>query len=638
MARRSVLAVALALLLAGPALADMYPDASNAKLPEAARNLGMVENVRNWGAIGDGNSHPLSTRYGTLAEAQTIRPSATILAQEIDWCAMQGAIDYFQTLPVDATVNGSPGGTIVIPAGTTLKMGNSPITANRISLTIRGDDRTTSSVKVAAPYWLQFGLDNHMSFASAAVATGGAGYTIGNVLTIQGGTSLSTVTPGTLTVTNAVGGVIQPGGVSVMSGGSYGTPPENPVSVTGGSGTGATFDIGLVRPFGGTLTLDNLHLIADAPGVWALKGQWNFPSASTWISRILMDTAGTGYWLGGFDMLSVTNSTFSEVDTRNLQDSAVLNAGTQDALFVVRQHNALMGLFGHNWNRINAFWFYGGAIRYTLTSPAFVGYQGLQFRRIECAVGYHCLRFENVPGGGAYANVFIDNLYSSQTVRAIEMETGAGVIITNSGWGLGTTRITSLPGTSTGLYLNNVNQVITKGNACGAALAEIPDYTCIHLAGTSGIGLHAGNMLTNPIAHPALRGYVFDSGTAQQQQHDDFFGANVTPVVNSGINNTTWTNPLAPGCLTKSLAAAESYTIPTGINCIYFSNTLVASATVTMPAAAINNQTMTMTWFGGVTALTVSPNAGQALGGAPTAATSQTPFRWQLLAGRWQRI
>lgn len=46
----------------------------------------------NFGAIGDGLTHPLSTRYATLALAQVDYPFATALTQEIDYCALQAAI------------------------------------------------------------------------------------------------------------------------------------------------------------------------------------------------------------------------------------------------------------------------------------------------------------------------------------------------------------------------------------------------------------------------------------------------------------------------------------------------------------------------------------------------------------------
>lgn len=49
--------------------------------------------VRWFGAIGDGANHPLSQRYSTLAAAQAIYPHATALTDEIDWCAIQAALN-----------------------------------------------------------------------------------------------------------------------------------------------------------------------------------------------------------------------------------------------------------------------------------------------------------------------------------------------------------------------------------------------------------------------------------------------------------------------------------------------------------------------------------------------------------------
>lgn len=46
-----------------------------------------------FGAIGDGLSHPLSERFATLAEAQAVYPFAAALTEEIDRCAIQLAVN-----------------------------------------------------------------------------------------------------------------------------------------------------------------------------------------------------------------------------------------------------------------------------------------------------------------------------------------------------------------------------------------------------------------------------------------------------------------------------------------------------------------------------------------------------------------
>jgi hypothetical protein len=66
-------------------------------------------NVKAFGAVGDGSTHPVSTRYATLGAAQAIYPSATALTQEIDFLAAQRAIEV-------ATAAG--GGSVYFPFGT----------------------------------------------------------------------------------------------------------------------------------------------------------------------------------------------------------------------------------------------------------------------------------------------------------------------------------------------------------------------------------------------------------------------------------------------------------------------------------------------------------------------------------------
>lgn len=73
--------------------------------------------------------------------------------------------------------------------------------------------------------------------ATATVSAGGSGYTVGDVLTVSGGTK---ATAATFTVaTLGGGGAVAT--VTVSNAGNYWTFPTEPASVTGGTGTGATF-------------------------------------------------------------------------------------------------------------------------------------------------------------------------------------------------------------------------------------------------------------------------------------------------------------------------------------------------------------------------------------------------------------
>jgi microcystin-dependent protein len=73
-----------------------------------------------------------------------------------------------------------------------------------------------------------------------AISAAGTSYTPGDTLTVLGGTSSF---PTTITVNSVSGGVVT--GVSIATAGLYTVNPGNPVSVTGGTGTGATFNLTL---------------------------------------------------------------------------------------------------------------------------------------------------------------------------------------------------------------------------------------------------------------------------------------------------------------------------------------------------------------------------------------------------------
>src|SRR5207248_2064939 len=76
--------------------------------------------------------------------------------------------------------------------------------------------------------------------ASASVVAGGGGYDVGDILTVTGGTG--TAARLEVTAVNDGGSIT---GVSVNTAGSYSGNPASSVSVTGGAGAGAAFNLGL---------------------------------------------------------------------------------------------------------------------------------------------------------------------------------------------------------------------------------------------------------------------------------------------------------------------------------------------------------------------------------------------------------
>lgn len=76
---------------------------------------------------------------------------------------------------------------------------------------------------------------------SAAIQAGGTGYTVGDILTVSGGTVVAGLAA-TLEVTTVAAGVIT--GIRVFSCGAYSANPADPVAVTGGTGANdATFNL-----------------------------------------------------------------------------------------------------------------------------------------------------------------------------------------------------------------------------------------------------------------------------------------------------------------------------------------------------------------------------------------------------------
>lgn len=97
-----------------------------------------------------------------------------------------------------------------------------------------------------------------------AIAFGGSGYTLNDILTV----STPALDSALLKVTSVALGVID--GVSVEKEGAYFANPTNPVTVSGGTGTGATFN----------LTLSTAMTQVDVGGINFKDGLWHL---SYWV-------------------------------------------------------------------------------------------------------------------------------------------------------------------------------------------------------------------------------------------------------------------------------------------------------------------------------------------------------------------
>jgi hypothetical protein len=109
---------------------------------------------------------------------------------------------------------------------------------------------------------LAFFANNRRKVTVAVVADGGTDYEVGDQLTVIGGVC----DPAVLQVASAPGGVIA--SVTIHDSGAYTTVPGNPVSVTGGSGSGATFNLTSVAD---AVINSKISSIEHRGGIWYLK-------------------------------------------------------------------------------------------------------------------------------------------------------------------------------------------------------------------------------------------------------------------------------------------------------------------------------------------------------------------------------
>jgi hypothetical protein len=116
----------------------------------------------------------------------------------------------------------------------------SPDTATHSTYANVSADETTGTGYTAGGETLT-GQTLYYSAASATILAGGSGYAASSTfnVTVSGGTE---TTAAVLNVTTNASGVITTVN-SITTGGNYSVLPANPAAVTGGTGTGATFDV-----------------------------------------------------------------------------------------------------------------------------------------------------------------------------------------------------------------------------------------------------------------------------------------------------------------------------------------------------------------------------------------------------------
>ena len=154
-------------------------------------------------------------------------------------------------LPVNIQTKGT--GALNLAAGSSGVNISNGGTVTAITGTAGGSYTTVPTITISAPTTaggVQATGTVGMAQLTTVIAGGGTGYTVNDVLSFVGGTGTAV----TVTVTTVSSGVIT--GFTVANSGTYTVLPTNPISVTGGTGSGATFNVNAwqVRTGGFTIT------------------------------------------------------------------------------------------------------------------------------------------------------------------------------------------------------------------------------------------------------------------------------------------------------------------------------------------------------------------------------------------------
>lgn len=156
----------------GSALIRFLQQGSGARARGLQDKVREQVSVKDYGAIGDGGSHPLSSRYPDLAAAQVDYPFATSLSDEIDWAAFQSAVN--QNAGKGIFV---PGGVYVINRAVSITQGSTSVFgSNRLAPIVRTTSATDDIFRIDTGTAPVSGVSiRHLTLDATVAKTDGAG-------------------------------------------------------------------------------------------------------------------------------------------------------------------------------------------------------------------------------------------------------------------------------------------------------------------------------------------------------------------------------------------------------------------------------------------------------------------------------
>jgi hypothetical protein len=198
-------------------------------------------------AIQAANNQPINFR--TNGEQFRVAPTTTAVNYQVmSGSAANNSVQYYSAgsdTNISMAIQPKGTGAINLAAGSRAVNISNGSTVTNISRTAQGSGYTTltgliwtASAPTTTGGSTATGTVTSLGGVSATLVNGGTGYTAGDVLTVVGGTFSST---SSIRVDTVSGGVIT--AATLTNGGTYTVIPSNPASVTGGSGTGATFNV-----------------------------------------------------------------------------------------------------------------------------------------------------------------------------------------------------------------------------------------------------------------------------------------------------------------------------------------------------------------------------------------------------------
>jgi len=171
---------------------------------------------------------------------------------------------------------------------------------------------------------------------SPVINNSGTGYTVGNTLTVVGGSFSPNAA--SLTVTSVSGGVIT--GVSIAAGGTYTATPTYPASVTGGSGSSATFTLsagigtGLLISNAGSGYIEQPTVTFSGGGGSSAAAYATVGSATVFRSLANMGVfTGAGQQFGVLDSVAISTAYWNAVGGAGTADLRT-NSGATGGAFI----------------------------------------------------------------------------------------------------------------------------------------------------------------------------------------------------------------------------------------------------------------------------------------------------------------